>query len=159
MIDCGIFDKIVTESESKKISDRLLQGNNNIFTEAVRDIMTYHNGYILSQVYGDDIPEIDNDDFVVVIDVSGYYVAAAHGLKKKTFTEQKSKKEDKPCGDCRQHALAEDLVGAFFVSFTNAVGIVQQCTGIDHTGNKRSDRHQRRHESNCRKGVCSQHVS
>ena len=67
LIDCGIFDKIVTESESKKISDRLLQGNNNIFTEAVRDIMTYHNGYILSQVYGDDIPEIDNDDFISVV--------------------------------------------------------------------------------------------
>lgn len=67
LIDCGIFDKMVTESESKKISDRLLQGNNNIFTEAVSDIMSYHNGYILSQVYGDDIPEIDNDDFISVV--------------------------------------------------------------------------------------------
>lgn len=68
LIEYGIYDKTVTESESKKISDNLLHGNNDIFTETVNDIMTYHNKYILSQVYNDDnIPDINNEEFTSTI--------------------------------------------------------------------------------------------
>lgn len=67
LVESGIFDNTVTESESKKISDRLLNGNTDIFTETVTDIMSCHSNHILSEVYKDEIPEIDINQFVDVI--------------------------------------------------------------------------------------------
>lgn len=67
LIESGIFDSEISVSESEKISNNLLNGNNDIFVETADIIMEYHNNYILSQVYPDNIPEINNNEFTSIV--------------------------------------------------------------------------------------------
>jgi len=55
LVESGIFDhRNISDSLSKKISNKLLKGDNNLFEEMVDDIINYHNKYMTFQIYDND---------------------------------------------------------------------------------------------------------
>lgn len=83
LTESGIYDNnMMTASDSNNIVEKLLDGKNDIFVEAVNNIMEYHRGYIslhMSDAIGSDV-DGDLGEFIVSM-------AEKHEYEKKLYDE------------------------------------------------------------------------